>query len=63
MDYELIFHAVKVRPTLFVKLWMQYAAEDHDLNEFGIRPRFWISQYFIYNTSAEKSIMNSYFMR
>jgi len=60
---KLIFNAVKVRPTLFVQLWMQYAAEDHDLNEFGIRPRFWISQYFIYNTLAEKSIMNSYLMR
>jgi len=63
INYELIFHAVKVQPTLFVKLWMQYAAEDHNLNEFGIRPRFWISQYFIYNSSAEKSIMNSYLMR
>jgi len=62
INYELIFHVVKVRPTLLVQLWMQYAAEDHNLNEFGIQPRFCISQYFIYNTSAEKSIMNSYFM-
>jgi len=39
INYELIFHAVKVRPTLFVQLWMQYAAEGHDLNKFRIQPR------------------------
>jgi len=53
IKYEFIFHVVKVWLTLFVELWMQYVAEDHDCNEFGIRPRFCISRYFIYNFSAE----------
>ena len=38
--YKFIFHALTTWPTLFVKLWTQYVAKDHDLNKYRIWPRF-----------------------